>query len=71
MVGIRKRLLARSATFLFVFVAFVAMARAAEAGSMTIAWDASGGGAVGYYVYWGTQTGVYTASLNVGNTTTA
>ncbi len=37
----------------------------ARAGVVTLAWDASPG-AVGYKVYWGTASGQYTASLDVG-----
>jgi len=35
---------------------------------LALAWDASPG-ATSYRIYWGTTTGVYSASLNVGNVT--
>ncbi len=38
----------------------------AHAGVVTLAWDASPG-AVGYKIYWGTASGRYTASLDLGN----
>ncbi len=43
-------------------------AGAAHAASLTLAWDASPG-ATGYTIYYGTQSGVYTSYLNVGNQT--
>src|SRR5690349_15739741 len=44
-------------------------ANVAAAGSVTLAWDAVNDGTVaGYNVYWGTQSGVYTSGVSVGNT---
>src|SRR5512140_112108 len=40
--------------------------RAAEGAVVTVAWDPSPG-ATGYVVFYGTQTGIYTTSVNVGN----
>ena len=46
-------------------------AGAAQAGSLTLAWNANTDGATaGYKIYWGPQSGVYTASVDVGNVTT-
>ena len=46
-------------------------AGAAQAGSVTLAWDPNTDGTTtGYKLYWGPQSGVYTASLDVGNATT-
>lgn len=43
----------------------------AAAGSLRLAWDPSSGPSVGgYVVYYGLVSGVYTWSVNVGNTTT-
>ena len=44
-------------------------ATAARAASLTLAWDPSVE-AAGYVVYYGNQSGVYTASMNVGKQTT-
>src|SRR5262245_16743211 len=42
----------------------------AQAANLTLAWNAnSDTNTAGYRLYWGTQTGVYTQSVNVGNTT--
>ena len=44
---------------------------AAHAATLTLAWDPNREADIGGYVlYWGTQSGVYPNSLNVGNTTT-
>ena len=44
----------------------------AEAATVTLAWDGSSDPSVtGYTLYWGNQSGAYTASLNVGNVTQA
>src|SRR4051794_39438214 len=43
---------------------------AAEAASITLAWDPSPDPVGGYIIYWGTQSGQYTQQLNVGRTTT-
>ena len=46
-------------------------AGAAQAGSVTLAWNPNtDGNTTGYKIYWGFQPGVYTASLDVGNVTT-
>ena len=48
----------------------LAVSTVANAATVTIGWDPSAGPDVaGYVVYWGTQSGVYTASLDVGNQT--
>jgi hypothetical protein len=45
-------------------------AGAAQAATLTLAWDASPDTDVaGYWLYWGTQPGVYVNSVNVGNQT--
>jgi hypothetical protein len=41
----------------------------AAAADITLAWDASPGTVAGYTIYYGTSTGSYTASINVGNQT--
>jgi len=42
----------------------------ATAGSLSLAWDAvTGSGVVGYRLYYGTATGAYTSTVNVGNQT--
>ena len=44
----------------------------AQAATITLAWDANPPGTVtGYRLYWGTVSGQYTQSIDVGNTTTA
>jgi len=43
----------------------------AAAATVTLAWDASPDPVAGYIVYWGTQSGQYTQSINVGNTANA
>ncbi len=40
------------------------------AGAIVLAWDAAPSPAVGYKVYYGTRTGTYTNSVDVGNVTT-
>jgi len=48
----------------------IAVSTVANAATVTLAWDPSAGPDVaGYAVYWGTQSGVYTTSLDVGNQT--
>ena len=49
---------------------WLAVSAVANAATVTICWDPSAGPDVaGYVVYWGTQSGVYTTSLDVGNQT--
>jgi hypothetical protein len=43
---------------------------AAQAGQVTLAWNASSGTVAGYRVYYGTSSGNYTANVNAGKTTT-
>ena len=43
---------------------------AAQAASLTLAWDPSPEPVGGYILYWGTETGVYPNSVDVGNVTT-
>jgi hypothetical protein len=48
----------------------LAVSAAANAATLTLAWDPSSGpDAAGYVVYWGSQSGVYSNSLDVGNQT--
>src|SRR5512145_1325319 len=43
----------------------------ANAASLTLAWNPnSDGNTAGYVVYWGTRSGAYVSSLDVGNQTT-
>lgn len=50
----------------------ILLAVTAHAGSVTLAWDASPStGVTGYRLHYGTQSGVYTATLDAGNVTTA
>ena len=54
----------------FVFLMTVAAAHSAAADTLTLRWDPSPDANVaGYVVYVGTQSGVYSASYDVGNTT--
>jgi hypothetical protein len=39
--------------------------------TLTLAWDPSPEPVTGYVVYWGTQSGIFTQSMDVGKTTTA
>jgi FG-GAP-like repeat/Fibronectin type III domain len=51
-------------------VVWLAVSTAANAATLTLAWDPSSGPDVaGYVIYWGTQSGVYGNNLNVGNQT--
>ena len=43
---------------------------AAQAGQVTLAWNASSGPVAGYRVYYGVASGSYTNNANAGNTTT-
>ncbi len=45
--------------------------QAASAANADIGWNASSGSVAGYNVYYGTSSGNYTTTLNVGNATTA
>src|SRR5262245_34812863 len=48
----------------------LAVATAANAATLTLGWDPSSGpDVVGYIIYWGTQSGAYSNSLDVGNRT--
>jgi hypothetical protein len=42
----------------------------AQAGQVTLAWNASAGPVAGYRVYYGIASGHYPTSANAGNTTT-
>ena len=44
--------------------------RLAAADAITLAWDANSGSIAGYKMYVGSQSGTYTQTLDVGNTTT-
>ena len=47
---------------------FCALAFAAQAGQVTLAWDASSGSSVtGYYIHYGTASGNYPSRVNAGN----
>lgn len=62
----QKSLVARLASI----AAFVLLgATAANAATLTLAWDANPEPVSGYILYWGTQPGQYTQSLDVGKTT--
>ena len=53
------------------FLAFILSPSAAHAGHVNVAWDANSETFVtGYRLYYGTSPGVYTSSVDVGNTTT-
>jgi hypothetical protein len=55
---------------LTLMVGFLALSSVANAASLTLAWDASSDPAVyGYRLYWGTQPGQYTSSLDVRTST--
>jgi hypothetical protein len=65
----------RFSTFIIALV-FVSMVFAQKASALTtsqcnIAWNPDSGSVAGYDVYWGTSSGNYTNSSNVGNVTTA
>jgi hypothetical protein len=64
----QKSLVARLAS-VTAFVLFGATA--ANAATLLLAWDANPEPVSGYILYWGTQPGQYTQSLNVGKTTQA
>ena len=56
---------------LVALLAFLAFSSAAHASQATLAWDASTQPEVtGYKIYWGTSSGQYTGSVDVGNVTT-
>ncbi|MHB8108962.1 MAG: InlB B-repeat-containing protein [Syntrophorhabdaceae bacterium] len=67
----RKWSIVKSACFSLAFFAlvFFLSAHNAAAANVSLAWDAAAGVA-GYKVYYGTSSRNYTASVNVGNTTT-
>jgi Fibronectin type III domain/FG-GAP-like repeat len=50
-------------------VILLAWACAADAASLTLAWDPDVSNVTGYTLYWGTQSGVYPNSVDVGNQT--
>src|SRR5262245_10953974 len=51
-------------------VVCLAISAAANAATLTLAWDPSSGpDTSGYVIYWGTQSGVYSNSLDIGNQT--
>src|ERR1700676_2741889 len=50
-------------------VILLAWACAADAASLTLAWDPDASSVAGYTLYWGTQSGVYPNSVDVGNQT--
>ena len=51
-------------------IALLSLAGAAQAGSVTLAWNPNSDGTSGYRIYWGHQSGVYGGSVDVGNVTT-
>ena len=60
------------ATFIIVILVSALLQRTAEADSITLAWDESiTTDVVGYVIHYGTNSGVYTQTLNVENQTTA
>src|SRR5271154_6606470 len=44
-------------------------ANAASFSSMTLEWNPDAGNIAGYVLYWGTESGVYTNSADIGNQT--
>ncbi len=57
--------------FLLAFAAILCFAHAAHAAQVTLAWDPNTQTDVtGYKIYWGTSSGNYTNSVDVGNVTT-
>ena len=62
----RKTLIARLGSI----ATFVLLgATAAQAATLTLAWDPNPEPVSGYILYWGSQSGQYTQSLNVGKVT--
>jgi hypothetical protein len=65
------RAVSSPARFILVLALLVLVAAPAFAGSVTVTWDRNAEpDVVGYRVFWGTQSGVYTISQAVGNLTT-
>src|SRR6185437_6469199 len=64
--AMQKSLLARLSS-IAAFILFGATA--AQAATLTLAWDANPEPVSGYILYWGSQSGQYTQSLDVGKTT--
>ena len=67
------RVIHSKATLTFVIVSFLILcAGSASAAGLTLAWDPSPSfGVTGYLVSWGTKSGVYTSTLDVGNALSA
>jgi fibronectin type III domain protein/HYDIN/CFA65/VesB family protein len=64
------QLRAVTARLLLIFALLAASTRSADAGSLTLAWDANiESDIAGYIVYYGTTSGSYTSSVDVGNVT--
>jgi hypothetical protein len=62
----------RSFRFLLLTALLLVSGRAAQAATVTLAWDADTTGSVnGYVLYWGTQSGQLTQSVTLGNVTSA
>ncbi|MEQ1731930.1 MAG: putative Ig domain-containing protein, partial [Vicinamibacterales bacterium] len=60
----------RRALLALAFLLALLAPQAARADSLTLAWDTNPeSGVIGYYVYVGTAPGVYSAPIDVGNTT--
>ena len=56
---------------LVALIAILAFSSAAHAAQVTLAWDPNTQPEVtGYKIYWGTSSGTYTNSVDVGNVTT-
>src|SRR5882672_3534436 len=65
--SMRRYLIARLGSV----AAFVLLgATGAQAATLTLAWDANPEPISGYILYWGSQSGQYTQSLDVGKATT-
>src|SRR5215203_4729953 len=62
----------RSIRFLLLTLLFLASSRAAQAATITLAWDPDTTGTVtGYVLYWGVQSGQYSQSMTLGKVTSA
>jgi hypothetical protein len=67
---IRKKFLLTWSAFL-ILVSTVLLGQPAWAANVTLAWDPNTQtGVIGYRIYWGTSSGTYTSSVDVGNVTT-
>lgn len=55
----------------WVAVLVIGSASALWADTRTVAWDTVSGTGIGYWVHYGTQSGVYTTTMDVGSSTTA